>query len=141
MYALFFTMILFFLLLFTMHLTNNEEDLIEAFDEPERQSQNWLGRGPSYQNYNNSDPMILAQKNAANIEYLKSRLNELKSLEQNFVSLKTDVADNKKHIEQMAKMATKHLVQRTGLPTKHTPPAIKGLKSISDNPANQISKN
>jgi hypothetical protein len=48
---------------------------------------------PSYQPYSGSDPLILAQQNAGNIEYLKSRLDDAMNLKKNpdFVAVSTAV--------------------------------------------------
>ena len=80
--------------------------------------------------------MILAQKNAANIEYLQGRLKELQSLEKNFTSLQTDVKDNKSAINQMSQLAAQHLTQVTGIPSSGPPAAVTALSSLSSEPGN-----
>ena len=120
MYALFFAILLLFMLLFVTHMTNNQ--LIESLtDEDETQ------------NYSGNNPMILAQKNAGNILYLESRLKSLPLLEKNFAALQTDVTKNKEAIQQMSQIAVQHISHATGIPSTGTtlPPSIQKLSTIS----------
>ena len=132
MYAIFFTFLLFFLLLFVMD--KKKYRFLEGAT-----NQNETTQSDTYQSYSGNDPMILAQKNAANIEYLQGRLKELQSLEKNFTSLQTDVKDNKSAINQMSQLAAQHLSQVTGIPSSGPPAAVTALSSISQDPANSTS--
>lgn len=127
MYAIFFTFLLFFLLLFVMD--KKKHRFLEGA----------TNKSDTYQSYSGSDPMILAQKNAANIQYLQGRLKDLQSLEKDFTSLQTDVKDNKSAINQMSQLAAQHLTQVTGIPSSGPPAAITNLSSISQDPANSSS--
>lgn len=124
MYAIFFTFLLFFLLLFVMD--KKKHRFLEGA----------ANQKDSYQSYSGNDPMILAQKNAANIEYLQERLKELQSLEKNFTSLQTDVKDNKSAINQMSQIAAQHLTQVTGIPSSGPPAAVTALSSLANEPGN-----
>ena len=44
-----------------------------------------------YKDYGGSDPMILAQQNAGNIEYLKSRMEEVTNVKNDVVTMKQDI--------------------------------------------------
>lgn len=129
MYALFFVLILFFLLLFVMHLTKSKTSVVEPLTD-----------SPTYQPYSGKDPMVLAQKNAANIQYLQGRLKELQGLEKNFNSLQDEVTKNKEAINNMSKIAVHHISQTTGVPsTAKTPPkSVQNLRSISNNSSNIV---
>ena len=129
MYAIFFTFLLFFLLLFVMD--KKKYRFLEGAT-----NQNETKQSDTYQSYSGNDPMILAQKNAANIEYLQGRLKELQSLEKNFTSLQTDVKDNKSAINQMSQLAAQHLTQVTGIPSSGPPAAVTALSSLSNDPGN-----
>ena len=124
MYAIFFTFLLFFLLLFVMD--KKKHRFLEGA----------ANQNDTYQSYSGNDPMILAQKNAANIEYLQERLKELQSLEKNFTSLQTDVKDNKSAINQMSQIAAQHLTQVTGIPSSGPPAAVTALSSLANEPGN-----
>lgn len=61
---------------------------------------------PNYQDYNdlqNKDPMFLAIKNAANISYIKSQLDELTGIKQQILDLSNNVYDNAQQIDQIQK--------------------------------------
>jgi hypothetical protein len=46
-----------------------------------------------YQSYSGEDPLILAKQNAGNIEFLKSRVDELSGINQKVADLSSTVAD------------------------------------------------
>ena len=123
MYAIIFTFLLFFLLLFAMD-NYEKKDIIE---------------GATNQNSSDNNPMLLAQKNAGTIQYLQERMNELQTLEKNFSTLQTDVKNNKNAIKQMGQIAAQHITQTAGVPGPGAPPAVKGLSSIANDPANSPS--
>ena len=57
-----------------------------------------------YQNYDeleNKDPTFLAIKNAANISYIKTQLDELKGIKQEIFDLSNNVYNNEKQIDQI----------------------------------------
>ena len=57
-----------------------------------------------YQNYDeleNKDPMFLAIKNAANISYIKSQLDELKGIKQEIFDLSNNVYSNTQQLDQI----------------------------------------
>ena len=121
-YAMIFSILLWFLLLFI----SSRERMVEGLET-------------KYQPYSGNNPMILAEKNAANIEYLKGRLDQLQTLEQNFNSLEGKVTKNTDAIKQMSQLATQHLAASTGISAATgTPPAIKKLSSISQSSGNYI---
>lgn len=63
-----------------------------------------------YKQYNGDDPMILAQQNAGNIEYLKSRMEEVNGVKNDVVTMKQDMQSMQVQIDglvqQQADMAT-----------------------------------
>ena len=124
-YVILFTILLLFLTLF-LHKTN----LTEGLENHEQEK---------YQSYTDNNPMILAEKNAANIEYLKGRLQDLQTLSKNFGSLEVKVDKNTNAIKQMSQLATQHLSSVTGISAvTGTPPAVKKLSSISQNASNFV---
>jgi hypothetical protein len=110
MYAIFFTFLLFFLLLFVMNDTDDRERVIEAIGS----------EGNSYKPYSNNNPAILAQTNAANIKYLKERLEKLDKIDTNFTHLQTEVTKNKNAITNMSKIALGHIASKTGTKQQKT---------------------
>ena len=124
-YVILFAILLLFLILF-LHKTN----LVEGLENQDQEK---------YQTYTDNNPMILAEKNAANIEYLKSRLQDLQTLNKNFGSLEEKVDKNTSAIKQMSQLATQHLSSVTGISAATgTPPAVKKLSSISQNAGNIV---
>lgn len=63
-----------------------------------------------YKEYNGNDPMILAQQNAGNIEYLKSRVNDLSNIKGDVDTIKQDMKTMQIQVDslvqQQADMAT-----------------------------------
>jgi hypothetical protein len=63
-----------------------------------------------YKEYGGNDPMILAQQNAGNIEYLKSRMEEVNSVKNDVVTMKQDMQSMQVQIDglvqQQADMAS-----------------------------------
>lgn len=68
------------------------------------------GMENEYKEYNSSDPMILAQQNAGNIEYLKSRMKDVESVKGDVDTMKQDMQTMQIQIDglvqQQADMAT-----------------------------------
>ena len=147
MYAIIFAFILFFLLMFVTD--KGKMGLIEGVTNPatgqndsatDQNDSADNADGLTYSSYSNNDPMILAQKNAANIEYLQERLKELQTLERNFTALKSEADGNKSAIKKMATAITTHFSRATGISTTGPPPkAVSGLHTISNDPENDVS--
>lgn len=68
------------------------------------------GMENEYKEYNSNDPMILAQQNAGNIEYLKSRMKDVESVKGDVDTMKQDMQTMQIQIDglvqQQADMAT-----------------------------------
>jgi len=161
MYAIIFAFILFFLLMFvtdkgkmgliegvTNPGTGQNDSATDQNDSATDQNDSATDQndsadnadGLTYSSYSNNDPMILAQKNAANIEYLQERLKELQTLERNFTALKSEADGNKSAIKKMATAITTHFSRATGISTTGPPPkAVSGLHTISNDPENDVS--
>ena len=70
----------------------------------------------SYQNYNDeNNAYILAQKNAANIQYLQERLKDTESLENEIKTLANSVKLNTTSIKQVAKIMSQEIGKATGV--------------------------
>jgi hypothetical protein len=83
----------------------------------------------SYQSYPKDDVFILAQKNAANIEFLKDKYDNIQNLENMIFDLSRNVALNTANISEIAKQianASQQLVGRTPGDTS-PPPQATGL--------------
>lgn len=83
----------------------------------------------SYQSYPKDDVFILAQKNAANIEFLKGKYDSIQNLEDMIFDLSRNVALNTANIAEIAKQianASQQLVGRKPGDTS-TPPQATGL--------------
>ena len=74
------------------------------------------GQTQSYQSYPKDDVYILAQKNAANIEFLKGKYDSIQNLENMIFDLSRNVALNTANISEIAKQianASQQLVGRS----------------------------
>jgi hypothetical protein len=84
------------------------------------------GGGGGYSEYQNN-PEMLAEKNAANIQYLKEQLDKIDTLTTEVLSLKNSVAANTYAINRISTLAASHantLVGRDpkeGVPKMPTP--------------------
>jgi hypothetical protein len=69
-----------------------------------------LENSTEYKEYGGSDPMILAQQNAGNIEYLKSRMEEVNNVKNDVNTMKQDIQTMQIQVDglvqQQADMAT-----------------------------------
>ena len=77
--------------------------LREGIDET-NSNLNDSNNSTKYQNYDeleNKDPTFLAIKNAANISYIKTQLDELKGIKQEIFDLSNNVYNNEKQIDQI----------------------------------------
>ena len=59
-----------------------------------------------YQEYGQNS-VILAEKNAANIEYIKEQLDKFRTIEEEIFKMKTEVKENTFNIQQIAEVAEK----------------------------------
>ena len=78
----------------------------------------------NYQPYNNNNPMILAEKNAANIQVIKEQLDQLTKIKNEMEVLNKDVQLNSYNIQQISKIAASHANSITGAgeaPSVNTP--------------------
>lgn len=74
------------------------------------------GQNQGYQSYPKDDVYILAQKNAANIEFLKGKYDSIQNLENMIFDLSRNVALNTANISEIAKQianASQQLVGRS----------------------------
>jgi hypothetical protein len=111
-------------------VTNNNNDEDEETVETVKPAANDSvpsGNGSAnlgYQNYDNdNNAYILAQKNAANIQYLVERLNNINSLEGELQTLTNNVNINTKSIKQVANVMSQKVGQITGI----TPSVAKNV--------------
>jgi hypothetical protein len=77
--------------------------LREGIDET-NSNVNDSNNSTKYQNYDeleNKDPTFLAIKNAANISYIKSQLDELKGIKQEIFDLSNNVYSNTQQLDQI----------------------------------------
>lgn len=128
MYALIFSLLLFFLLLFVTSPKNKMtfETMVNDTNNTDNTNSTAV-----YQPYSGNDPMILAQKNAANIQFLKEKMADLQKLEASFNSLDTKVDTNTTNIKKMAQYATNRITQTTGIsPTGGIPSSLSELSTI-----------
>jgi hypothetical protein len=72
----------------------------------------------SYENYDaNNNANILAQKNAANIQYLEERLQKINTLETSIQSLTNNVKLNTNNVNQLSKLIAQQAQKLTGVST------------------------
>lgn len=84
-----------------------------------------------YQSYDTSDPsnaLILAQKNAGNISYLKERLDEFSDMYQQVQDLSGNVQDLQNQVNGIMQSQQDYANQMTG----GSPPDISGAVDDSD---------
>lgn len=77
----------------------------------------------NYKNYNNNDPIILAQQNAGNIEYIKERLDDMQNLNKIVQDLSGNVTTLQTQVNGIVAAQQQYATQLTG----GTPPNITGL--------------
>jgi hypothetical protein len=87
----------------------------------------------SYQDYDTNNPLnalILSQKNAGNIEFLKSRVDELSNINKEVLDISMNVAQLNSQMNQIAKNQADAATSLVG----STPPKISGTTtSVADN--------
>lgn len=114
MLFLFLLITLFFMLLMLKSYDNNimlYEGMTNESDTSGNGSAN-IG----YQNYDsNNNAYILAQKNAANIQYLKERVEKNSDCEKEIENLTNSVNLNSSSIKQVSKIMTQEMSKMTGV--------------------------
>lgn len=68
----------------------------------------------SYKEYGGNDPMILAQQNAGNIEYLKSRMEEVNSVKNDVVTMKQDMQSMQIQVDGLVQQQADMAVELSG---------------------------
>lgn len=68
----------------------------------------------SYKEYGGNDPMILAQQNAGNIEYLKSRVEEVNSVKNDVVTMKQDMQSMQIQVDGLVQQQADMAVELSG---------------------------
>ena len=93
------------------------------------------GMENEYKEYNSNDPMILAQQNAGNIEFLKSRVND-------FENVKGDVDTMKQNIQtiqiQMDGLVQQQANMASELSGGGEPINVDGLNEEVDNEEEEV---
>jgi methyl-accepting chemotaxis protein len=109
-------LIIFFLILITYQiiLGNN---IIEGLDN-----------NNSYQQYNSQDPLILAQQNAGNIEYLKGRIDDVQGMYKQVQDLSGNVVALQEQVNGLVTAQQDYATQMTG----GVAPDITGATSPED---------
>jgi hypothetical protein len=72
------------------------------------------GMENEYQEYNSNDPMILAQQNAGNIEYLKSRMTDVESIKGDVDTMKQDMKTMQIQIDGLVQQQADMASELTG---------------------------
>ena len=67
-----------------------------------------------YQSYNQDNPMILAEKNAANIQFIKGQLDQIYNVKTMILDISNAVALNTYNINQIADVAAHQAHKLTG---------------------------
>ncbi len=78
-----------------------------------------------YQPYNSNDPMILAQQNAGNIEFLKKRVDDLNGMKQTIDNLTENVNKLNDEVGQLAQQQADYAQNLVGT----TPPSVSGIST------------
>lgn len=111
MLFLFLIVILFFIVIIGLHSNKIIEGLENSSDSSDSSESTTSG---NYQSYNNN-PAILAQTNAANIQYLKQRLDDLKKVEDDIQTLNKNVNVNTTSLKQLSQISASKAQQLTGI--------------------------
>lgn len=67
-----------------------------------------------YKNYSDDNPLILAEKNAANIQFLKQQIDDIYNYKSQILDLKNVVEQNTYNINQISDVAAQQAHQLTG---------------------------
>ena len=87
-----------------------------------------LDNNNSYQQYNSQDPLILAQQNAGNIEYLKGRIDDVQGMYKQVQDLSGNVVALQEQVNGLVTAQQQYATQMTG----GSPPDISGATSPED---------
>jgi cell division protein FtsB len=94
-------LILFFILLFVYHFLGGDDlfGVVEGLETTTTTS------APTYQSYDiSNNPLILAQQNAGNIEYLKSQFTKLEGLDKEVQDISGNVVSLTNQVKQMVQL-------------------------------------
>ena len=87
-----------------------------------------LDNNNSYQQYNSQDPLILAQQNAGNIEYLKGRIDDVQGMYKQVQDLSGNVQTLQEQVSGLVTAQQQYATQMTG----GTAPDISGATEPED---------
>jgi len=73
-----------------------------------------LDNNNSYQTYNSQDPLILAQQNAGNIEYLKGRIDDVQGMYKQVQDLSGNVVALQEQVNGLVTAQQDYATQMTG---------------------------
>jgi methyl-accepting chemotaxis protein len=73
-----------------------------------------LDNNNSYQQYNSQDPLILAQQNAGNIEYLKGRIDDVQGMYKQVQDLSGNVVALQEQVNGLVTAQQDYATQMTG---------------------------
>ena len=82
------------------------------------------GMTDEYQEYDKNDPLILAQQNAGNIDYLKSRMDELNGVKNDVNEVKQSMQTMQIQIDELVQQQADMAVELSG---GGEPVAVDGL--------------
>ena len=87
-----------------------------------------LDNNKSYQQYNSQDPLILAQQNAGNIEYLKGRIDDVQGMYKQVQDLSGNVIALQEQVNGLVTAQQDYATQMTG----GAAPEISGATTPED---------
>ena len=87
-----------------------------------------LDNNNSYQQYNSQDPLILAQQNAGNIEYLKGRIDDVQGMYKQVQDLSGNYQTLQEQVNGLVTAQQQYATQMTG----GTAPQISGAVPTED---------
>ena len=112
-------------ILFMLLIINHTSKTIEGLtNEESTENNSGSANSASYQNYDaNNNANTLAQKNAANIQYLEERLQKINTMETTIQSLTNNVKLNTNNVNQLSKLLVQQAHKLTGVSpnTKNIP--------------------
>lgn len=95
-----------FLMVIVYTLVSNSNKIIEGATGKKEDNE--------FQPYSQDNPMVLAQKNAANIQFIKGQLDEIYNAKTMILDISNAVALNTYNINQIADVASHQAHQLTG---------------------------
>lgn len=120
--------IFFFIILLTLHFISNITTFREGMDDGSG------GSDGSYTTYDTNDPnnaMILAQQNAGNISFLKTRVDDLAGIDDKVTSLQSQVDQMSSQIDDLVQQQADYAQDLAG----DTPPDVTGTDT--EDPADE----